>query len=147
MTVAIKIGHPHHLPAHWKSGPERGADEDIVVKIPYLCLPRAGNVKEVIWMTVVVEVSCCRRERGRISKVVTDHVEIDSLRRCSGDVGRLACATKRILHVRMRLRASLAQPITEVAILILIEIDNVRNPAIDREIARACLTDISVAGR
>ena len=45
-----------HAPAGPGSGPERVADERVIVKIPYRCLPRAGIEQEVIWITVVVKV-------------------------------------------------------------------------------------------
>ena len=44
----------------------------------------------------------------------------------------------------MRLRAGLAQPITKIAVRILVKIDDVGTAAIDREIARAARSDISV---
>ena len=47
----------------------------------------------------------------------------------------------------MRLRACGAQPIPEIAVRILIEIDDVGAAAIDRKIARPGRADISVAGR
>ena len=47
----------------------------------------------------------------------------------------------------MRLRARGAQPITQIAARILTEIDDVGAATVDREIARASRTDISVTGR
>src|SRR5262245_27601379 len=47
----------------------------------------------------------------------------------------------------MRLWAGRAQPITEIAVQVLIEIDDVRGPAIDREITRPARGKISDARR
>ena len=47
----------------------------------------------------------------------------------------------------MRLWAGRAQPITEIAVRILIEIDDVRGPAVDREITGAAGGNVSDARR
>src|SRR6266446_4625811 len=131
MTVAIKIRDTHKAIAGRKSRPRRGPDESVVVQVPQYRLSCASIVKEIIGLPVVVKVSW--RRRGRIHQVVTNDVEIDAFRRCNGDVGRLAWATKCILDVRVCLRAGRAQPITVVTGRILIEIDDVSGAAINRE--------------
>src|SRR5437762_2622669 len=145
MTVAIKIGHTHYAIAGRKSRPIRGADATAVVEIPYQCPSRAGNVNETIRLPVVVKVSWCRR--WRIHQVVTNDIEIDAFRRCKGDIGKLAWTAKRILDIRVCLRAGRAQPITEVAGRILIEIDYLATAAINRKIACAARSEISDASR
>ena len=54
----------------------------------------------------------------------------------SGDVRRLVLAAERVLHVGVRLRAGGAQPVAEVAVRVLVEPDDVRRAAVDRDLAR-----------
>jgi hypothetical protein len=56
MAVAIKIRDACQLPAHWKSWAGRAADANVVVQIPYRCLPRAHIVKQVVWVAIAVKV-------------------------------------------------------------------------------------------
>ena len=42
MTVEIKVRHTRYIPAGPRRGPERVADERVIVKIPYRRLPRIG---------------------------------------------------------------------------------------------------------
>src|SRR5438874_3202085 len=93
MTIAIKIGHPYHSPPGRKSRPVRGPDKDVVFQVPHYRLSGAPIVKEIIRLPVAVKISW--RRRRRIHQAVTDDIEIDAFRRCSGDVGKLASTTKR----------------------------------------------------
>src|SRR5438046_1500718 len=139
MTIAVEIGYPREGIAGRKSGAIRSSDANVVIHIPYLCLPRAGVVKDPIWFAISVNVS-----GGCIHQVVTDHIEIDAFGRGARNVGILPCASKCILHIWMRLWAGCAQPITEVPARVLIEKDDVRNAAVDRKIARARRSDVSL---
>ena len=58
MTIAIKIRHTGHSPAGWKRRTGRGSDANVVVKIPYRRVSRAGVVEKIIRLPVFVEVSC-----------------------------------------------------------------------------------------
>src|SRR5204862_427320 len=49
-------------------------------------------------------------------QVITDNIQIDSFRRCRGDIGRLPGAGKSILHIWTWLRARIAQPLHEIAV-------------------------------
>src|SRR5437867_452053 len=98
-----------------------------------------------IRLPIAVKIS--RRRSRRINQVITDDIEVDGFRRRKGDVGILARTAKRILHIRLRLRAGRALPITEVAIGVLIEIDDPASAAIDREIACAARREISDTSR
>ena len=63
--------------------------------------------------------------------IVADNVEVAALGRSCRDVGRLSGTAKGILHIRMNLWAARAQPISEIALWILIESDDVVDAAID----------------
>src|SRR2546423_5163519 len=61
-----------HGPATRGSGAGRGADENVLIKIPYHRLPCNGIEQEVIWMAVAVKIGCpdqlittCNRRPGR----------------------------------------------------------------------------------
>ena len=56
MTVVVKVRYTRYVPPGPSSGPERGEDAHVIVKIPYRRLPRAAVEQKIIWMTVVVKV-------------------------------------------------------------------------------------------
>src|SRR5207244_2233649 len=82
-----------------------------------------------------------------VRQVVTDNIKINTLWRRRCDVGILSRATECVLDVGMCLWASSAQPVTEIAARILIEIDDICEAAIDREITCAAGSNISDARR
>ena len=65
MTVEIKVRHTRYIPAGPRSGPERVADERVIVKIPYRCVPRIGVEQQVIWMTIKIKVRHTRYSSSR----------------------------------------------------------------------------------
>src|SRR5207249_8857444 len=87
------------------------------------------------------------RRDGRIYQVVTNDIEVDPFRRCRGNIGVLVGASECVLHIRMGLRARLAQPITKVPGRSLIETNDVGAAAIDREITRTVRSEIPDAMR
>ena len=55
MSIQVKIRRGHHFSARQKSGPERGADKNVIIKIHYARLRCAGIVQEIIWVAAAVE--------------------------------------------------------------------------------------------
>src|SRR5205807_9474298 len=103
---------------------------------PYTTLFRSIT-EHIVRLAVAVKIGYCSSgcsSLRRTHQIVTNDVEINTLRRRSRDVGRLACANGCILDVRMDLGARGAQPITEIAARILIEVGNYGAAAVDREI-------------
>ena len=121
---------------------------NVVVHVPNSRLVRVRIVERIIELSVIVKVKISwYQARCSLTKVVTNNIEIDPLGRCRRDIGRLPKTTNRILYVRVHLRTAGAQPITEIVVRNLIEIDDVGPAAIDREIARAGRSDISMTRR
>src|SRR3954451_21303176 len=94
-------------------------------------------------MRVIVEI--IRHSYGRTLQVVTNDIETNAFRRGSGDIGRLSSAACSILNVGMRLRTRWTYPVAEILVRILIEVDDVRDTAVDREVARARSSNVSNA--
>ena len=59
MVVPVKICCRCDGPIVGKSGTNVTTDQGIVVEIPYRCLMRAGSVKNVVRMAVVVKIAYC----------------------------------------------------------------------------------------
>src|ERR1041384_2336055 len=121
MALAIEIRRASQPPTSRESRAECAADENGIIQIPNRCLVRAGLLNYIVRVPVAIKVghggpaSERRRWCRRIYQIVTDDVEIDAFGRCRGDIGILASANKRILHIQMCLRAGLAEPITQIA--------------------------------
>ena len=139
MAVAIEIRHARQPPAGRKSWAVRGVGENVVVEVPYRCLTGAGSLKHIVRFAVAIKVSHSSPGYGarRTRQIVTNDVEIDTLRRCRRDIGKLACTTKCILDIRVRLGTGGAQPITEIAARILAEISDSSAATVNRKIACA----------
>ena len=82
------------------------------------------------------QISCNNRRFDRTCQIVADDIKIDRFRRCGRDIGRLPKTTICVLYIRMRVRSAGAQPITESAVRILIEIDDRGAATIDGKIPR-----------
>src|SRR4029077_1172704 len=108
-------------------------------------------MEHVVQVAVIVEITY--RSSGSTStlcpvhQVVTDNIKINTLRRRRSDVGILSRATECVLDVWVRLWAGRDQPITETAVRLLVEIDDICGPAIDREITGTAGGNISDARR
>src|SRR6476620_10037001 len=96
-------------------------------------------------MRVIVEI--VGHSYGRTLQVVTNHIEVDPFGRCRGDIGRLSNTAYSILNVRMRLRTGWTYPVAEILVRILIEVDDISDTAVDREVAHARSGNVSNARR
>src|SRR4029453_8837083 len=83
---------PDQAPASWKSGSERGTNENVIVQIPDRCLTRADIVKDVVWLPAAIKVGrsyqgpACGKsgsERGTNENVI---VQIPDRRLTTGGV-------------------------------------------------------------
>src|SRR5207302_3610426 len=98
--------------------------------------PTLGNVR-----------SSFGRRHCRQNQIIADHVETDAFGRAGGNIGVLARADEGILHIWLSLRtASAAQPIPEIETRVLIEVDDVGSSTVDRKIAHAGHSEVSLAG-
>src|SRR5262245_28834221 len=155
MAIAIEIRRTSQPPTSRKRRAERAANKNVIIQIPDRGLMRAGLLNHIVRVAVAIKVGYdspaserrCWRRCGHIYQVVADDIEVDPFRRCRGDIGILASTNERILHVRMCLWTGLAQPITQIAAGVLIEIDNVIDTTVDGKIARAGRSNISDASR
>ena len=103
-AVAVEIGHSRQFVSTRHSRSIDSVHIRVVVHVPDHRLKGASIVNDVIGFAVAVKVVCELRRRAATTLwIVSDHVEVDALGRCSGHIGRLTLTEEGVLHVRMSL--------------------------------------------
>src|SRR5438067_10945781 len=112
MTVAIEIREIDQTPACRKRLPISASDKNVIMRIPDSCLPCTSVIQNIIGFAVAVDIGE-KTARRQAREIVTEHTQRDSFWRGNCDISRLAVTWKRILHIKIWLRARAAQPIAE----------------------------------